>query len=370
MKRIIYLANVRFPSERAHALQIAHMCQAFAEYDTEVNLIVNNRSGGDKKAVDSFYGIDSNFKISRLPYGYFNPKISITLYLSELIFTLSFLIKWLHRLPGIIISRNERILWLISLFTNHSRIVWESHEAKFNFFAKQLLKQGVHTVVISEGIENFYVSKGVLKEKLLVAHDGLDESFFGAVETKLQARERLGLSKERKIAMYIGGLDKWKGVETFFKAASYAKEVDFVVLGGTPIEIQRYQKIFPSVTFLGYRPYYDLKDNQQAADVLVIPNTAKNELSSKFTSPLKLFAHLASGIPIVASNIPSIVNVTGSKNLKLVIPDDPKALAEGVQSVAFNPEIYQEGANVLKEHVLKFTWSERAKQILNFIQNR
>ena len=40
MKKIIYIANIRIPTERAHGIQIINMCEAFAHEGIEVELLV------------------------------------------------------------------------------------------------------------------------------------------------------------------------------------------------------------------------------------------------------------------------------------------------------------------------------------------
>lgn len=368
--KIAYLANVRFPSERAHAVQIMHTCQAFSATKQEVELFVNKRSTENLLNIKSYYKIEPSFVIERLSHGYYSHKVKISFYFSEVFFACSFLFSKQQKNLDVVYSRHEWVVWFLSFFISTQKLVWESHEAKLNFPAKKLLKKGIKTVVISEGIFDEYVKFGVAPQQLLVAHDAIDESFFGAVESKDIARIRLGLPLEQKIAMYIGGFDSWKGVETFFAAAAFLPEVTFAAIGGSGEQIKSFSEKYPKVNFLGQHPYADLKNNQQAADVLVIPNSGKTELSSRYTSPLKLFAHMASGVPIVASDIPSLTTVTGRELVTLVRADSAEAIAEGIRSVFSQYDHKKLLAATLKEVSLRYTWNNRAKSIINFISTK
>jgi hypothetical protein len=42
--RLIYIANARIPSEKAHPYQIVQMCEAFAANSAEVSLLYPKRS--------------------------------------------------------------------------------------------------------------------------------------------------------------------------------------------------------------------------------------------------------------------------------------------------------------------------------------
>lgn len=363
--KIAYLANVRFPSERAHAVQIMHTCQAFSATKQELELFVNKRSTENILNIKSYYKIESSFVIERLSHGYYSHKVKISYYLSELYFAGSFLFSKKQKNFDVIYSRHEWIIWFLSFFIPTQKLVWESHEAKLTFPARRLLKKGIKTVVISEGIFDEYVKFGIAPQQLLVAHDAIDESFFGAVESKDVARTRLGLLLEQKVAMYIGGFDGWKGVETFFAAAALLPEIAFVAIGGSSEQTNYFSEKYPNVNFLGQQPYADLKNNQQAADVLIVPNSNKIKLSSHYTSPLKLFAHMASGIPLVVSNIPSIRRVTGDTLVTLVEPDSPEALAAGIVSVFDSLGTKIASAQQMVTLARKYTWNERAKRILN-----
>ena len=137
--------------------------------------------------------------------------------------------------------------------------------------------------------------------------------------------------------------------------------------GEEPLEIARQRH--PGVTFLGFHPYRELADNQSAADVLVLPNSGKTDISAKYTSPLKLFTYMASGKPIIASDLPSLREVLSERNAFLVKPDDPDALAAGIRYALEHPDEAAKRAAQALEDVKRYTWESRAKHILEFIQS-
>ena len=59
----------------------------------------------------------------------------------------------------------------------------------------------------------------------------------------------------------------------------------------------------------GFRPAGDVPLYLAAADVGVVPNRAAPRISSHYTSPLKVFEALASGLPLVVSDLPSLRDV-------------------------------------------------------------
>lgn len=367
--RLAYLANIRFPSERAHSLQVAHMCQAFAMQGCSVDLYVSKRGVSALKSVKETYGFVETYSVYRLFPKNIYPRLRFTFYTSEFLLALHFVFST-RKEYDIVYSRSEWILLLLSFFFNARVLVWESHEAKYNLAAKTILKRGIRTIVISKGIHDFYIQNNVPKEQLLIADDGIDQSFFSANVSTEAARSELGLLFPQRIVMYIGGLDKWKGVETFMEVQKYCGGVQFVIIGGTDKELAHFKTKYPQVTFLGMRPYKDLARLQQAADILVVPNTAKNQLSSKYTSPLKLFAHMASAKPLVVTDIPSLISVTGRQLVTVCRPDDPVAMAEAILDVYDDIVRKKELAEKLREVAKKYTWTSRANAILAYLEAR
>ena len=65
--KILHITPARLPTEKAHGIQIMEMCQAFANLNVELELIVPRRFNKIKEDPFSYYDISPNFKITYLP---------------------------------------------------------------------------------------------------------------------------------------------------------------------------------------------------------------------------------------------------------------------------------------------------------------
>jgi len=66
--KLLYIANVRIPTEKAHGLQIMMMCENFSLAGASVELIIPSRINKDLKNIDPFvfYDVKSDFKIKKI----------------------------------------------------------------------------------------------------------------------------------------------------------------------------------------------------------------------------------------------------------------------------------------------------------------
>jgi glycosyltransferase involved in cell wall biosynthesis len=119
------------------------------------------------------------------------------------------------------------------------------------------------------------------------------------------------------------------------------------------------------------KPYNQIPFWMKSADVLVLPNSKKvDEMQSKATSPLKLFEYMASGTPIVASDIPAIREIVNDAEVFFVEPDSPEKLAEKIKEVLSNPKEAERRAGLAKEKVKEFAWIKRAEKIAGFLERK
>ncbi|MDO8601401.1 MAG: glycosyltransferase [bacterium] len=379
---LLYISNARIPTEKAHGIHIMKMCEVFAiegfrkSLNTlrdfvnpsiiEVELVIPRRFNKIKKDPFDYYGINPNFKIKKLPcldlipldkyLGY------LALWLESLSFTLAVFFYLIFKKADIIYTRDKSLLFL-SFFKKN--IIFESHTFPRNYFLYQpFLKRLKGIVVITQKLNEQFGGGA------LVAPDGVDLEQFDIRNTKEECRKKLNLPLDKKIVLYTGHLYQWKGVDVLAEASQYLPEnVEVYFVGGTVEDIHKFkiQNTKYKIHVVGHRPYAEIPYWLKAADILVLPNSAKKEISKHWTSPLKMFEYMASGRPIVASDLPSIREVLNEENAVLVEPDNPQKLADGIKKVLedelLSDRISKKAYSDVAEN---YTWRRRRKKIFEF----
>jgi len=205
----------------------------------------------------------------------------------------------------------------------------------------------------------------VSENRILIAPDGVDFDRFRNYESRIK-------KSDKKIVMYVGSLQRWKGVDVLTETAKkFSDDTLFVFVGGDKKDVTRYSLLvagYSNVRFVEFQPHKEIPGWLKSADVLVLPNSAKEKISKFYTSPMKLFEYMASGVPIVASNLPSIREILNEENSVLVEPDNPDALTEGIKKVLQNSELAVKISRQAYQDVQNHTWKKRAQKILNFIK--
>lgn len=362
-KNISYVTIARMPTEKAHGISIAQLCGGLSSLGAKVSLVVPKRRNALIDSVADYYGVSNNFSVESVPSPDFLGKglrHPLFFVFQRLLFVRAVARRGVA--PGTIYTREPEIA---AFFARSHRTVYEAHRwptGLSGWLTARLLRSVSLVVCNSRGTEAAVRRAGITRS--LVAPNGFDSAMFDRVEGKDDARARLGISSALPVALYAGLLSKGKGIHTLFAAAQHLNGVaQVVVIGGAPEEIEVLRKKYPSVQFLGYRPYTELANNLAAADVLVLPNTLSDIESSAYTSPIKLFGYMASGVPIVASEVPAVTDVLRSNEAWFVTPDSPEALAEGVERALTEGPKSIEMAARAKEWAKDYTWGTRAARI-------
>lgn len=363
--KLLYISNARIPTEKAHGLQIMKTCEAFADLGHTVTLLVPRRFNAIADEPFGYYGARRSFEIVHIWSWDLVRWGKIGFLIQYVTFSIATSTSRIIRGADLIYGRDELVLSAVSIFSRVP-ILWESHVGAWNIAARFIAKRVRAIVVISQGLKDFYVEHGVAPSRIVVAHDGIDLDQFANPESKESARVRLGLPSGKNIVMYIGRLDSWKGIDTLLDASKMlSKDTLVVVIGGEPRQVEKCSRAYPNVKFLGYRPYKELPENQAAADVLVLPNTGKDTISARFTSPLKLFTYMASGRPIIASDLPSVREILDEESAIFFKADMPRSLAEAIQFSLDNPVRAADLAKIALAKVHAYTWKARAERILS-----
>ena len=364
--KIIYLANIRFPTERAHGVQIMEMCRAFAASGVDVELVVPRRKNWIKENPFTYYDLPKTFSITYLHTWDLVQWGKIGFLTQMFSFALSSF-WYVRNTDTLIYSRDEMVLFPLSFFGK--RFVYEIHTPRWQTITKHVVSQALFVVPISQGLKSFYRKKGIPEEDMLVAPDGVNLERFTVFLTQKECREKLSLPLHARIALYAGHLYARKGAHVFAQASRDIEDVLCVFVGGTVEDIAAFQKDSSrqkNVLILGHKSHQDVPFYLRAADMLILPNSAKDGDANLYTSPMKLFEYMASGTPILASDVPSLKEILNDENALFVKPDDPQALSAGIRKAFLDPALMHR-AKQAKKDVEQYTWQVRAEAVLRRI---
>jgi glycosyltransferase involved in cell wall biosynthesis len=163
----------------------------------------------------------------------------------------------------------------------------------------------------------------------------------------------------------------WKGVQTLARAASLLPPaVTTLFVGGDEKDAAafRQQHADDRIRVIGHRPYHEVPLYLAAADVLVLPNSGQSAMSRHYTSPLKLFEYMASGRPIVASDLPSFREILDEQAAVLVPSDDANALANRINAVLEDACLATRLGDRARELAQAYAWTARANRIVGFLE--
>ncbi len=345
--KISYVVNARIPTEKAHGYQIMRVCSELTRLGHDVALYVPTRSNPIKEDAFTYYTLPQTFSIVRVSCIDLMPFAWLLGGLAFKVTGASFLRSLNIPAGSIVYTRDADAVEYLS--TKGFKAFYNAHNWEESRKARVQYAKGI--VCNSGGTQKAVAELGL---PTIVAPNATDANQFVG-QSKTSLREELGLPGG-SIALYAGHVYNWKGGEVLKKAAALVPHVTFAILGESG-EAQG------NLKFLGHKPHAEVAKYLVAADALLLPNIYEGE--SRYTSPLKMFEYMASGTPIVASNLPAIREVLDHETAILVKPGVPEALAEGVATALTNGQTVAHNALTLSA---QYSWSSHAKKVAEFFE--
>ena len=375
---ILYIANVRLPTERAHGYAIMKLCEEFARAGHAVTLLTSaHKATAGKGGEDpfSYYGIEKNFTLRRVHstdlLGRSTNVGRFSYWIDQLSFVLMAWICFSRALwrADVIYVRSYQLAACLPARKTALELHSMPEGARAGGLFAHAARRARWCIAISSGLaEAVRRMLGDGARGIVVAPDAVDVAKFSALPSRDDVRRTLGLPADKKIALYTGHFYGWKGADVLAAAAAHLPEdVLCVLVGGVDEDYERMVREYGSrenIRIVLFQPPQMMPQYLAAADVVVLPNRSGERISSTYTSPLKLFEYMASGRPIVASDLPSIREVLDERTAVLVHPDDPSALAAGIREVLADPMRAAALAEAASEKVRHYTWKKRAEGIL------
>lgn len=369
--RLALIAPGPIPAQTANSIQVMKMTQALVEEGYMVRVFAPG-SGGQPPSWDGLaahYGLTHRFEIHWLAarsalrrYDFaFAALRAAQVWGADLIYTrlpqAATLAAWrdqatifeLHDLPSGVMGP-----WLLRRFLR----------------ARGARRLVVNTQFLADQIRIRYPLAG-REGFLVVAPNGVDLRPYAKLPGPQAARKGLGLPEAFTVG-YSGHLYAGRGIGLTLELAKRLPAMRFLLVGGRPDDVAARKdqaRGLGNVQFTGFVANADLPGYQAACDVLLIPYSQQVAGSSggdiaPYTNPLKMFEYLASGRPVLASDLPILREILNEENAILLPIGDVPSWAHALLALEESPG---RRATLAKAGLLtaaEYTWRKRVQRVL------
>jgi teichuronic acid biosynthesis glycosyltransferase TuaC len=199
---------------------------------------------------------------------------------------------------------------------------------------RAVLREADFLVTVSGDLRNKAVAMGAPPEKTRAILNGCDLSVFH-VRDRPEARRKLGIDPATEAVVYIGRMDVKKGLRELVDAAvslhPLRSDLHVYLVGEGPDRplIEGAIQANNAVSYIHVLPgcaFDDVAVWMAAADLVTLPSYMEG-------CPNVVLEALASGRPVVATNVGGIPEILNNECGRLVPPREPAMLAEALASV-------------------------------------
>jgi glycosyltransferase involved in cell wall biosynthesis len=216
------------------------------------------------------------------------------------------------------------------------------------------------TSTLSQEIKNSFVS--CAKNHLILAV-GFNKNFLS-----------LSHKNGKYDVLYSGNFSKWKGIDNLLMAISHLKlgkykNISVVLIGVDQNSKKSYEDkskllgIEKNVTLINRIKHKEIYHYISESKIGVVPTSTEGD-GLLYTSPLKLYEYLGSGMKVVSTRLPSIESNIPEDLIYYSKPDDSESLADSIIEALEDRNF---DSRKVKEFAENFTWDKRAEKLLDFI---
>jgi glycosyltransferase involved in cell wall biosynthesis len=389
--KLCYLADIRLPTEKAHGLQIVENCDALARAGIDVTLVVPRRFNSkplSRVGVHEYYGIDHTFGIRRTAcVDLLSRARGLTLPFAAALETISFTVTAIVHLfwdrSNVYYSRDVVPLLAVRLVKPRGVLVYEAHQSAAGrigrFLQVACVRQADLVIAVTDRLSKTLRKMGA--RQVVTLPDGFRSSRFDAdVDRRDETRAALGVPERAFLIGYVGRLETMgmpKGLETVVEASAILRDpqLHLCVVGGPAdgigqIRSQWESAGLPPAAFHPVGPVApaEVPAYLAACDACLLPLPWTTHFAND-ASPLKLFEYMAAGRAIIATSLPSLLEVlTHEETALLVGPDDAQDLARALARLRDDHALRDRLGINARRAAASFAWDARALRILEAIE--
>jgi glycosyltransferase involved in cell wall biosynthesis len=289
--------------------------------------------------------------------------------------------KW----PDAILSRNLYASYVIAVLKRRP-IIFETHQLEVGtrkgIQRAIMTRPWVRTVIISKKLKECLIRHhGVAPSRTFVLPDAAPR---GIVPIKMEKRrtELFRVVEQVKgdwngVCGYFGHLYEGRGIEIIEAMAEARHDVLFLIFGGNEQDVQIRRRVnrLDNLHFLGYVPHTVSLQAMRTVDVLLMPYQesvsigVKGHDTARWMSPMKMFEYMATGVPIISSDLPVLKEVLrDGENAILVPPSDIDCWVQALEKILKNSCLAKNiGRRAHQDYKENYTWTKRATRLVEIM---
>jgi glycosyltransferase involved in cell wall biosynthesis len=196
-------------------------------------------------------------------------------------------------------------------------------------------------VTLGAAMKAEIVSRGVPPEKVLLAPNGVSSAFLSPLPPGAALRASLGIDPSDFVVGTVTSLFGYEGIGTLLSAAAVMGGVRVLIVGDGPerASLERQAaSLGVEAIFTGRVPPGRVRDYHAVLDAFVVPRTP--DRVCQLVTPLKPVEAMASGLPVVLSDVAALAEIVTDGVTGLLFPPlDAEALADRLRLLRADPSL-------------------------------
>ncbi len=256
---------------------------------------------------------------------------------------------------------------------NGAKLIYDAHELESDrnglnkitgylvrYFEKIVWKYIDGIIVVSPSIKFWYNYNIGYKKSEVIYNSPVIKT--GKVKNKNYLREKYNIQRESKIFIYVGILEKGRGIDLI-------------------IEAFKNSLVRSHIVFMGYGAYYEMlvKTSKEFKNIHVHPAVIHSEvveiiraadfglclvenvsLSDYYCLPNKLFEYFFAEVPVLASNFPDIKEFVTNNKCGLFCEVNLESVLERISEIENNSYEYE------FVNIDEFKWDRQKEKLISF----
>jgi glycosyltransferase involved in cell wall biosynthesis len=379
--RIAVITNSRIPSLTANSIQAMKVSQALAQLGHDIRIFAPRETEiALPESLLAHYGLRIEPDLELLPSIRPLKRLDFLLHAQSAAqkFDADIIYTWLPQSAALALWKHYPVILEMHADVAGRMGPWWLHQF---WHARGWKRMTVTTQALRMALERS-TNVEFPDDSVLIAPNGVDMESYKNMPNPQESRRQLNL-KDGLTVGFTGHIYPGRGADLLFELAKDMPQVNFLWVGGTYELVEFWRGRLNeanvlNVTMTGFVQNSRVPLYQSAADILLMPYSRSIEASSgqdiaEVINPMKMFEYMAAGRAIITADLPVIREVLNEKNAVFCDAGDSE-IGNGesvagkwkmaIEALLANEEQRRTLGKQAREDVQGYTWTERARRIL------